>query len=238
MYFSYVIAEINRLFSEIFAQKLGIDCNIMAAIWMLRWKFTKWIWKQQIFELQRLLPNMAFTYKYGNTSPNNKIESEIAYNTTATLDKLSCTDFVDFGQCQERFGRFSWTKKDSKNLDIKLKVFKREDKNAGFQLRQNLLMGEADFNQFIWQGNQLVLAADNFLREQNLSPVFHSTLSKDIKTWRSNWRWLTLWIAQTEWFVWHCWDTRRTTQRLPTLKSVYSDGRSRKKIFSKLFCQL
>ena len=33
--------------------------------------------------------------------------------------------------------------------DIKLKVFKREDKNAEFRLRQNLSMGEADFNQFI-----------------------------------------------------------------------------------------
>ena len=64
-------------------------------------------------------------------------------------------------------------------MDIKLKVFKREDKNAEFRLRQNLSMGEADFNQFIWQRNQLIVAADNFLREQKLSPVFQSTLSKD-----------------------------------------------------------
>ena len=58
------------------------------------------------------------------------------------------------------------------------------------------------------------------------------------KTWRSNWslftKWLTLWITQTEGFVWHCWDTMWTTQRLPMLKFVYSDGRSRKKTFSKL----
>ena len=33
------------------------------------------------------------------TSPNNKIESEMTYNTTATLDKLACTNFVDFGKC-------------------------------------------------------------------------------------------------------------------------------------------
>ena len=39
-------------------------------------------------------------------------------------------------------------------------------------------MGEADFNQFIRQRNQLVVAADNFLKEQNLSPVLQSTLSK------------------------------------------------------------
>ena len=42
-------------------------------------------------------------------------------------------------------------------------------------------MGEADFNQFIQQRSQLVVAADNFLREQNLSPVLMSTLSKDME---------------------------------------------------------
>ena len=46
---------------------------------------------------------------------------------------------------------------------------------------ENILLGEADFNQFIRQRKQRVVAADNFLREQNLSPVFQSTLSKDIQ---------------------------------------------------------
>ena len=105
----------------------------------------------------------------------------MAYNTTASLDKLTCTDYVDFGNCQDRLGRFSWSKKYSNYFDIKLKVFKREVKNAGFRLRQNLTMGEADFNQFIRQRNQLGLAADNFLGEQNLPPVLQSTLSKDME---------------------------------------------------------
>ena len=60
-------------------------------------------------------------------------------------------------------------------------MFKREDENAEFRLRQNLSMGEADFNQFIRQRNQLIVAADNFLREQKLSPVLQSTLSKDME---------------------------------------------------------
>ena len=42
-------------------------------------------------------------------------------------------------------------------------------------------MGEADFNQFIRQRNQLVVALDNFLGEQNLSPVLQSTQSKDME---------------------------------------------------------
>ena len=105
----------------------------------------------------------------------------MAYNTTISLDKLTCTDYVDFGKSSDRFGRSSWNKNDSNYLDIKLKLFKREDKNAEFRLRQNFLMGEVDFNQFIRQRNQLVVAADNFLREQKLLPVLESTLSKDIE---------------------------------------------------------
>ena len=105
----------------------------------------------------------------------------MAYNTTASLDKLACTDYVDFGKSQDRFGRFSWSKSESNYLDIKLKVLKRQDKNAEFRLRQNLSIGEADFNQFIRQRNQMVVAADTFLREENLSPVLQSTLCKDME---------------------------------------------------------
>ena len=74
------------------------------------------------------------------TSPNNEIESEMAYNTTATLDVLACSDYVDFGNCQDRFGRISWSKKSFDYLDVKLKVFKR-DKHKQFRLAP---MGEAD----------------------------------------------------------------------------------------------
>ena len=107
--------------------------------------------------------------------------SPMAYNTTESLDKLACTDYVNFGKCQERFGQFYWSKNDSNYLDIKLKVFKREDENAEFRLRQNFSMVEADLNQFIRQRKQLVVVADNFLREENLSSVLQSTLSKDME---------------------------------------------------------
>ena len=105
----------------------------------------------------------------------------MAYNTTETLDNLTSTGYVDFGKCQDSFGRFYWSKNDSNYLDIELKMFERETKNAEFRLRQNPSMGEADFNQFVRQRNQLVVAADNFLKEQNLPPVLQSTLSKDME---------------------------------------------------------
>ena len=131
------------------------------------------------------LQNHSLTFIHKNKSLLSATSilsrSPMTYNTTASLDKLTCTEYVDFGKCQDRFGQFSWSKNDSNYLDIKLKVFKREDKNSEFQLRQNLSLGEADFNQFIRQRNQLVVAADNFLREQNLSPVFQSTLSKNME---------------------------------------------------------
>ena len=104
----------------------------------------------------------------------------MAYNTTASLDKLTCTDYVDFGKIRNRFGRFSWSKNDSNYLDVKLKVLKKDEMKR-FRLVENLTTEEADFNQFSRQRNQLVVAADNFIREQNLSPVLQSTLSKDME---------------------------------------------------------
>ena len=103
----------------------------------------------------------------------------MAYNTTASLDKLTCTDYVDFGKCQDRFGQFSWSENDSKYLDVKLKVFRKDDK-IEFRLVQNLTMGEADFTQFMRFRNQLVNAADNFAREESLTPVLILTMTKDM----------------------------------------------------------
>ena len=103
----------------------------------------------------------------------------MAYNTTAYLDKLTFTDHVDFGKCQDRFGRFSWSKNDSNYLDVNLKVFRKHDKKE-FRLVQNLAMGEADINQFMRLRNQLVNAAENFAREENLTPVLIPTMSKDL----------------------------------------------------------
>ena len=103
----------------------------------------------------------------------------MAYNTTPSLDTLTCTDYVDFGKCQNRFGQFSWSKNDSNYLDVKLNVFRKVDKKE-FRLVQNLTMGEAGFNQFMLLRNQRVNAAENFAREENLTPVLIPTMSKDM----------------------------------------------------------
>ena len=104
----------------------------------------------------------------------------MADKTTTSLDKLTCTDYVDFSKCQDsqdRSGRFFWSKNDSNYLDVKLKVFKKDD-NKEFRLVQNLTMGEADFNQFMRLRNQLVSAPEKFAREENLTPVLIPTMSR------------------------------------------------------------
>ena len=88
----------------------------------------------------------------------------MAYNTTATLDKLAFTDYVDFGKCQDRFERISWSKNSIDYLDVEFEVFKK-DENKNNRLAQNLTKGEADFNQFIRLRNQLVVAVRDFSSE-------------------------------------------------------------------------
>ena len=78
----------------------------------------------------------------------------MAQNTTASLDKLTCPDYVDFGRCQDRSERFTQSKKGSNYLDVKLKVSKKDDHKV-FQLLQSFTMAEADFNQLLRVRNQL-----------------------------------------------------------------------------------
>ena len=65
----------------------------------------------------------------------------------------------------------------SNYLDVKLKVFKKDD-NKDFRLFDSLTMGKADFNQFLKLRYQLVVTAENFVREENLPPVLVPTMSK------------------------------------------------------------
>ena len=76
------------------------------------------------------LPNHSLTFFPKNKSllsaTSIPSRSPMAYNTTASLDKLTCTDYVDFGKCQDRFGHFSWSKNDSNYFDVKLNLSEYE----------------------------------------------------------------------------------------------------------------
>ena len=119
-------------------------------------------------EMQLQNPSLTFLHKNKSLLSATSVPSRspMPYNTIASLDKLTCTDYVDFGKCQDRFGQFSWSKNDSNYLDVELKVFRKDDKKE-FQLVQTLAMGEAVFNQFMRLRSQLVNGAENFAREEN-----------------------------------------------------------------------
>ena len=132
-------------------------------------------------ELQLLNHSLSFIFR--NYSPPSAASilsrSPMTYNSTASLEKLTFTNFVDFGKCQDRFGQFFQTKFDPNYLDVKHKVFKKED-NEEFLLVQNLSIGEVDSNEFMRLRNKLVIAAENIAREENLSPVLIPTMSKNM----------------------------------------------------------
>ena len=141
------------------------------------------IYQRHAYISNEMLQNPSLTLIFKSKSipsaTSIPFRSSTAYNTTASLDKLTCTDYVDFGKCQDRFGLFFWSKSDSNYLDVKLKLFKKCD-NKEFRLVRNLTMGEADFNQFMGLRNRLVNAAGNVARGENLTPVLIPTMSKDM----------------------------------------------------------
>ena len=96
------------------------------------------------------------------------------------MDKLTCSNYVDFGKCQDRFGQVSWSTNDSNYLDAKLKVFKNVD-TKHFRLVQNLTKRDSGFKHSIRWRNQLVIAADIFGGEQTLSLIQIPTMSKDME---------------------------------------------------------
>ena len=104
----------------------------------------------------------------------------MAYSTTTFLEKLACSDYVDFGNCQDRLGEISWSKTSIDYLDMKFNLF-RKDENKEFCFAQNLTMGETDFSQFIRLRNQLTVAVRDFSKEENLPRVQVKLLAKDME---------------------------------------------------------
>ena len=104
----------------------------------------------------------------------------MAYNTTASLDKLTCTDFVAFGKCHDRFCRLSWSKSDSNYLVARIKAFRKDD-TRDFRLVQNITLGESDLSMIVRLRNQLAVVAEQFGREQSLCLIQITTMSNDME---------------------------------------------------------
>ena len=102
---------------------------------------------------------------------------------TAAPEKLTCTDFVDFGKNEDRFARTSWSqvaRNDNKYLEIQLKVFRRDDE-AEFCKHQQINEGESDFEHFLQLHNPKVVATGEISRKETLGLIETSPLSKDLE---------------------------------------------------------
>ena len=111
----------------------------------------------------------------------------MTYNATPSVDKLLSTGFLDFGNHEKnRFGRISWSKHEknganTKFLEIQVKVFRRNEQGE-FKVFQNINMGELDFKDFIRMKTELVDAATDFGKQQNLQPITLRPFSRDMET--------------------------------------------------------
>ena len=89
------------------------------------------------------------TFIHKNKSPHSDTSILfcllMAYNTNASLDKLTSSDNQDFGNCAEKLGRFSWYKIGCNYLDVNHKTFKKDGKKD-FRLVQIFTMRLASFN--------------------------------------------------------------------------------------------
>ena len=68
----------------------------------------------------------------------------------------------------------------NKYLEIKLKMFRRDDK-AELRKHQQINLGESDFKQLLQLCNAIVVANVKFSREENLRLIVTSPLSQDLK---------------------------------------------------------
>ena len=77
------------------------------------------------------LQNHSLTFIHKNESLPSATSipsrSPMVYNTIASLEKLTRTDSMDFGNGQDGLEQFSWLKSDSNYLDVKINVFKKDD---------------------------------------------------------------------------------------------------------------
>ena len=78
-------------------------------------------------ELQHQNLSLTFIHKNKSLLPTTSILScvQVFYTTTASLDKLFCTNSGAFGKKQNRFGQFSRSRSHFNNLDVKLKSFQQ-----------------------------------------------------------------------------------------------------------------
>ena len=111
----------------------------------------------------------------------------------------------------------------------------KENNNKEFQPVQNVTMGEANFNQFMWLRNQQVIAVENFGREESLFPVVIPTMYEDMGEQLKLVHKVVDKVKTANRKIWWlCSGTVWLSQRVPMPMSKNLQGRRRKRSFNKL----
>ena len=182
---------------------------------LLIWKCHVAMIKKEGFKSNKFyLLNHSFSFivRIYSLFPATSVLSAIpmAYNTTASLDKLTCSVYVDIGRRQHRLRWFSSSENDSNYLDVQFKVFNWDD-NRYFHL---VSTGSYDWG-ISWSLQQ------KFSVERE---TCHQCWNQQCPTtWMNNshWltRWLTWWIKQLERLLWLCCGTIWNRHRVHMSKS-------------------
>ena len=103
---------------------------------------------ESLFDFANSLQAARFSIFYLSVISVTKFSAErkLKYNLIASLDKLSCTNLVEFGINEHHFERFFWSQKQL--VENQLKVFRRDNKGEVCK-NQQLNMEESDFTQIL-----------------------------------------------------------------------------------------
>ena len=126
--------------------------------------------KSNSFELlSQTSPFMDRKYSLLSATTSMISHSPMADNTTASLDKITCPNYVDFVNCRKRLGQFSCFKTDSNFLDNNLKLIKIHDNRESskchigksrFQLVHTIEASADHCSKKVWYRRKLVTSAD------------------------------------------------------------------------------
>ena len=167
------------------------------------------------------------------TNFHSQQPNPMAHKTTAFLDKLTCTNYVDSGKCRDSFVLF-WSQSYFDYVNIKIKNLKTDD-NRDFFLVQSLLQWERHItiNSCHW--------GISWSLQQKTSLKIELVTSADANNFQSR-GWSTQTSSQGRWHrgpslkevVWLYCDTMWTWQGLHKLQSDKWQGRRRTRSFTEV----
>ena len=160
--------------------------------------------------------------------------SSIVYNTTASLDDLTWTDYVNFGKTQNRFGQF-FPLKGTLTISMSNILCSGETTTKTFARSKISEWEKAVSASSCYWGIRRSLQQKTLIQRKK---CLHLCCQDCPKTWMDNWncltRLLTYWTEQIETLMWLCCGTVWTSQRVHLPKSEYLQGKRMARSFNKL----